>query len=189
MIKAIVPSSRDKMPNASGIVLRKKRNADLGAARLDLEVWKHRLCHRFNLKLPPAEIVVEGGTSDLESRYRFEFCASRWKHELVFHELRINAEWGTPAYCFTIGDLAHILFHVHDNVVGNPVGCDDHNPTFISHAAEYGLIIDDDGVTRYAANSAFTRLLEANRVSTASLFDLESYIAREAATSFARVRA
>ena len=160
--------------------------ADLSAVRLDLEVWKHRLCHLFELKLPPTEIVIEGGTTILESRYRFEFGASGWKNEVVFHEQRIAREWGSPLYCFTIGDLAHILFHVHDNVVGNPIGCNDHNPAFISHAAGFGLIVDDDGVTRYATNSAFTQLLEANRVSTYALFDLESYIAREAETSFAR---
>jgi hypothetical protein len=63
--------------------------------------------------------------------------------------------------------------------VGNATGCDDHNPSFLAHAAEFGLIIDAAGVTHFATNSPFTRLLEANRLRTDSLFDPEAFLSRE----------
>lgn len=152
---------------------------ELSAIRTDLEVWKQCIRLKFGLNLPVTEIVVEGGTSDLESRYRCEYGASGWRHEIVFHERRILSEWGTPHYCLVIGDLAHLLFHVHDSVVGSPLSCDDHNPSFLEHAAEFGLVIDASGVTHYATNSAFTRLLESKQLRTDSLFDPDAFIARE----------
>lgn len=179
MIKSISTLARPSTEKERFPHQRIQHDLELSAVRIDLEIWNHRIRHGFGLNMPPTEIVIESGTENLESRYRCEYGAGGWRHEIVFHELRIRHEWGTPRYCLLIGDLAHLLFHVHDNTVGNGSGCDDHNSSFMEHAADFGLVIDASGVTHYATNSAFTRLLEANRLRADSLFDPDAFLARE----------
>ena len=63
-----------------------------------------------------------------------------------------------------LGTVLHELLHAWQEEHGKPGKPPYHNKQFREKALQYGLVIDEDGVTEYLTESAFSRLLKEHGV-------------------------
>jgi hypothetical protein len=122
-----------------------------------LQAWTGRLIVEFKLDIPHVALCVE------------RLPANRYGHFRSGHngfglqgEIAINSRYLTgrrPAW-EVLGTLAHELLHAWQQVHGKPGDRNHHNCEFRDKAEELGLLIDEKGITGYAAHSPFKELLQ-----------------------------
>jgi hypothetical protein len=125
----------------------------------DLAVELHRWAVIFNteFKLGVSEVAlrVDWLSARRLGHFRSGFNGFGLKGEIAVNEryLARREPWQV------LGTLLHELLHAWQQEHGKPGKPPYHNKEFRDKALQYGLVIDEDGVTQYLAASAFKNLL------------------------------
>jgi hypothetical protein len=128
---------------------------------IELQRWSDIFAFTFKLEIPHVSLAV--------TRLR----ASRYGHFHCGHngfglkgEIALNARYldGSRPPWEILGTLLHELLHAWQQSHGAPGKSNYHNVEFRRKAREFGLVIDQRGVTNYEPESPFMTLLREHRI-------------------------
>ena len=125
----------------------------------DMYRWTDMLIDEFELDIP---LPILGMKKLRKNRYG-QYLQDRNEHGLnyqVLFNLIYRDKRNEWQY---IGTLFHQLLHVWQHINGDPPKNRFHNKEYIVKAAEYGLIVDRKGYTKFE-EGLFTKFLEENGV-------------------------
>lgn len=126
-----------------------------------LHDWADRLNLEFKLKVPDIALRVDALSRRCYGHFRYGHNGFGLRGEIA-----INARYLTPDRkgWQVLGTLAHEMLHGWQQQHGKPGKGNYHNLEFREKALQYGLVIDERGVTEYLSDSPFMRLLARHGV-------------------------
>ncbi len=130
-----------------------------------LHQWAEHFDAEFKLDALPVSICVDRLSTKTFGHFRIGHNGFGLQHEIAINSVYL----ATRPFAGLLGTLLHELLHAWQQEHGTPSAPPHHNAEFRQKAETLGLIIDRRGVTTYAQESAFTRLLTAHGVGTDGL--------------------
>lgn len=123
--------------------------------------WANRFDSEFKLEIPEYALCVDRLHVRRYGHFRYGHNGFGLKGEVALNIRYMNGE--RPDW-EVLGTLLHELLHAWQQAHGKPGKGNYHNRQFRSRALEFGLIIDERGVTEYANDSPFQTLLRLHGV-------------------------
>ena len=128
-----------------------------------LLTWAVRFNVEFKLDIPELALCLERLPCNQYGRFRYGHNGFGLKGEIAMNTRYLI---GHRAFWEILGTLLHEMLHAWQQAHGTPGKRNHHNAEFRQKAATVGLLIDERGVTGYAARSPFKELLAAHEVTT-----------------------
>lgn len=130
----------------------------------EFQRWREIFNSEFKLELTPTAFRIGGAKSNCYGHFRpgpNDFGLAR---EIAFNEHALLSRLANNEFWRAVGTLLHELLHAWQYDHGKPSDWNHHNIEFRAKAASVGLIIGPRGVTDYAPDSPFIRLLSSHGV-------------------------
>ncbi len=121
----------------------------------DLHRWTQIMNFRFKLEVQQVSLRVDFLSARCLGHFRHGHNGFGLRNEIALNRRYLDRR----EYWQVLGTLLHELLHAWQEAHGQPGKWNYHNVQFRRKAAEYGLIIDEEGHTEYEPNSPFMDLL------------------------------
>lgn len=130
-----------------------------------LQIWAERLEVEFKLNIPEAALRVDRLPVTRYGHFRYGHNGFGLRGEVAINVCYLDDR----PFWEVLGTLLHELLHAWQQAHGTPGKRNYHNREFRDKAESLGLVVDRRGVTTYAAESPFKRLLRQYGVEAPSV--------------------
>ena len=121
----------------------------------ELQRWAEIMNFEFKLEIPEISLRVDWLRTRVLGHFRYGHNGFGLKGEVAINRRHITE----ARFWDVLGTLLHELLHAWQQAHGKPGKGNYHNKQFREKAREFGLIVDERGVTQYASESRFKELL------------------------------
>ena len=139
---------------------------DFAAILVEFRTWFRRFNRRFNLGLPEFAVIgVERLNRRCLGKYLRGHNGLGLRTEILIDRTHIETCIQAGQFWQVLGTLLHEALHCHQELYGRPGKSNYHNKEFRRRAADYGLIVASNGVTRFdTGDTPFLSILREHGV-------------------------
>jgi hypothetical protein len=121
-----------------------------------LQAWAEKFVVEFKLDIPPITLRLDKLPANRYGQFRYGHNGLGLRREIAINALYLTGQRSTYEI---LGTLLHELLHAWQEEHGIPGDRNHHNREFREKALTLGLIVDENGVTSFAAESSFKEML------------------------------
>ena len=125
-----------------------------------LQCWKDIFPRELQFPVPPVALCIGATRSNCYGYFRPGHNDFGFRREIKINRSPLLGRIQSGEFWRALGTLLHELLHAWQDTFGTPPKSNYHNKEFQTKAAQYGLIVDSRGVTDYAPDTPFFRVLE-----------------------------